>query len=329
MRTEHTRRGDHRNAVFIERFYQIFDKIGALADHRFVERLTQANGHRLDLADRDTAVSKETFVKRNQCLHLGVKIPAVRADAAAARRTELAGREIDQIGQTGHHLDDVGHRILFPLLLTLLNQVGVFTQQTGVEHEHNTVFVGHAAHVHQVADRERLPADQVRRGLHADKRNVLHAVLLDAGFELRDIHIAFERVFGMEDQRLVVKQFGHLTAVFENVRQCGGKVVVHRDHVARFDKSAADHVLGRTALVHRKQVFLAQHLLDCLLQALETLRTGIGVVGTQHRGDLVIAHRIGTAVGKHVEVDIFRTEAERIEAGILDRLQTAFDRHEI
>ena len=62
MRTEHTRRGDHRNAVFIERFYQIFDKIGALADHRFVERLTQADGHRLDLADRDTAVSKETFV---------------------------------------------------------------------------------------------------------------------------------------------------------------------------------------------------------------------------------------------------------------------------
>lgn len=245
------------------------------------------------------------------------------------RGGELARREVDQIGQTRHHADDLAHRVLLPLLLALFDQVGVLAQKARVEYQHDVVFVGHAPHVHHVGQREGLSADKVRRGLHADEGDIIHAVLLDAAFELLDVDVALEGVVRLELEGVVTQQLGYLATVFEDVGQRRGEVVVHRDNVARLDEGTADDVLGGASLMHRQQVFLAQDILYGLLQALERLRARIGVVGTHHGGKLVVAHGVGAAVGEHVEVDVARTQTEGVESRLIHGVETAFDGYEV
>ena len=134
---------------------------------------------------------------------------------------------------------------------------------------------------------------------------------------------------GMQHQRMIVQQLFDLSSIFEHMRQHGRKMVVGRDNVALLNKGPADDVLGRAALVNRQQVFFTQYVFDRLLKFDKTLRTGIRIVGLQHRGHLIVAHRIGSAVGQHVQVYIQRTQTERIETGLFDRVQAAFDRNQV
>ena len=285
------------NAFRIERVHQVADGVDTLADDGFVLCFVEAYGHRFDFTNRNTAVGKEAFEQRNHSFHFIVKFPAVGADAAAARGAEFAGREVNQIGQSGHCLDDVGHRILFPVLFALLDQVSVFTQQTGVEYQHQVVFVRDAAHVHQVGHREGLAADQVGRGFHADERNVLHACFGDEFFKFFNVHIALEGVVGVQFETCVGDQLHDFTAVLLDVSQSRGEVVVHGHRLTGLDESTRNDVLRSASLVDGQQVFLTQYVFHSFLQTHERLRTRIGVVGAEHRRELVVAHGIGTAVG--------------------------------
>jgi hypothetical protein len=67
---ESASRGDHRHACGVEVIHEVFDERGRLADHRLVGGFAQADGHGFDFAHRHAAVGEETFVKRNQVLHL-------------------------------------------------------------------------------------------------------------------------------------------------------------------------------------------------------------------------------------------------------------------
>jgi hypothetical protein len=68
---------------------------------------------------------------------------------------------------------------------------------------------------------------------------------------------------------VIVKKFLNLTSVLGHMGEYGGEVVVHRDYITWLDECAADYVFGCTALVDRKQIFLAKYFFDSFLKALE------------------------------------------------------------
>ena len=130
-------------------------------------------------------------------------------------------------------------------------------------------------------------------------------------------------------QSVVVKQLNNSTATLLNVSQRSGEVVVHRNHVAGLDERACDHVLGSATLVYGKKILLAQNIKHSLLQTLERLRAGIGIVGVHHSCELVVAHSVGAAIGKHIEEYIAGAQTEGIETSLLHRLETTLDGYEV
>ncbi len=122
-----------------------------------------------------------------------------------------------------------------------------------------------------------------------------------------------------------MQQLGDIGTYLEYVGERRGEVVVHRHDVAWLDESACQNVLGSAPLMHRQQIFLTQHIFDGLLHPHERLRSGIGVVGLHHGGELVVRHCVGSAVGEHVEEHIVRRQAVGVEARVFERFQTALD----
>ena len=101
-------------------------------------------------------------------------------------------------------------------------------------------------------------------------------------------------------------------------------MVVHRNHVSGFHKGAGNNVFTGSALVGGKQVFLAEDIPYGLLQAVKALGTGIGVVRTEHGGDLVVAHGVDAGIRQHVQIDVVRAELKGIKPGFPCGFQAAF-----
>ena len=94
-------------------------------------------------------------------LHFLGNGPVVRADAAAAGGGNLAGGKIHQIRQSAHGLQDVRAGRIPELVFTHLDEVGVFPDQGGVQHQHDAEFIANAADFPHVGNGEGLAANQV------------------------------------------------------------------------------------------------------------------------------------------------------------------------
>ncbi len=108
-----------------------------------------------------------------------------------------------------------------------------------------------------------------------------------------------------------------------------GKMIIHGDDVARLNESTANDILGTPSLVCREEVFFPKHVLYCFLQFVKTLRSGIGIVGLHHRGKLVVAHGIGSAVCEHVQENISGGQLKCVETRILNGKQTPVQGYQV
>ena len=207
-----------------------------------------------------------------------------------------------------------------------LDEVDVFRQQADVEHEQEPVLVADLADFAHVGDRERLSADQIGAGFHADVGHVLLAACGDQGFEFGDVHVALEGEVALDLERFVGEQLSDPAACQLNVGLGGGEVKVHRHHAVLAHEDLADDVLGGTALMHRQEVLGPEDLDDRLVESGVGSGAGVGVIGDRHRGDLLIAHGVRAAVREHVEEDVAVLQQERVEAGALDGFESFLDR---
>ena len=146
----------------------------------------------------------------------------------------------------------------------------------------------------------------------------------DAVAQLGGVQVALEGVGADRVDGVIRHQFLNLAAVQVNVGVRGGEMVVHGNHVPGLHEGAGDDVFTSAALVGGKQVFLAEDVPYGLLQAVKALGTGIGVVRTEHGGDLVVAHGVDAGIRQHVQVNVVRAKLERVEPGFLRGFQTAF-----
>jgi len=81
--------------------------------------------------------------------------------------------------------------------------------------------------------------------------------------------------------------------------------------------------------VHRQEILFTKHILHRFLEAVEALGACIGIICLHHRCQLVVTHGIGTAIGKHIQKNIFRAQPEGVESAFLQRLQPSFDWYKV
>ena len=105
------------------------------------------------------------------------------------------------------------------------------------------------------------------------------------------------------------------------VRLGGGEVVIHRDEGAGLDEGLGKQVLASASLVSRQQILVAENLLDRVCQLVKALRAGIGVIGQQHGGLLIVAHGIGAAIGQHIHENVAGAKKKCVVASFFHCLE--------
>ncbi|OPZ58435.1 MAG: hypothetical protein BWY88_01042 [Synergistetes bacterium ADurb.Bin520] len=146
-------------------------------------------------------------------------------------------------------------------------------------------------------------------------------MLGDGGLELGDVHVALEGEQALRVEGLVDDAVDGNAPGVEGMGQGGIEGHVEGKDVTGLHQGAEDHVLRRPPLVGGDDVVEAQHFLDGVLQGVEAVRPGVGLVSLHEGGPLVLAHGAGAGVGEEIDVDVLRPQAEHVE---MPRLQGLF-----
>lgn len=79
----------------------------------------------------------------------------------------------------------------------------------------------------------------------------------------------------------------------------------------------------------RAEGIFAEYVFHSLFQAVKALGAGIGVVRTEHGGDLVVAHRVDAGIRQHVQINVIRAELEGVETRFPCGFQAALHGNEV
>ena len=110
----------------------------------------------------------------------------------------------------------------------------------------------------------------------------------------------------------------HEDAARQFLMQARGREVHVARHVLPFlDHRLADQVFRAAPLMRGHDVLVAVVFLDRFFQMIEVAAAGVGFIAQHDARPLAIAHRAGAAVGEQIDVDIFRSQQERVVTGFL------------
>ena len=168
-----------------------------------------------------------------------------------------------------------------------------------------------------VLERKWLTADEVRSRFDADKRNACGRYFFNQRFEARNVEIAFERAIVDRLQAFRNDEFFDAPAEARDVRFRRREVEVHRNDVAGLNKCRGENVFRRASLVDGQEVIHAENFGNLRRHAVVGFGAGVGVVGTEHRGLLQVAHGVDAGVGEHVHEDIAILQKEGVVAGFV------------
>ena len=323
------RRGNDRNAALDELCRHKLDKLRTLRNYGFVHGLFQTNGHCLHLAYAHAAIGQKSLKQRDKVLHALVIGFVIHRHAAAARKTELAGGEIDDIGIGAEGARDLADAHVPTGGFTRFDKVQVVLHEACVQHDHDAVCPRNLRHIGHVLQREWLTADEVRTRFYTDKCNVLSAVARDAFVEFIQIDVALEGVVALGIETLVDDDLLDASANARDVRLSGGEVEIHRHHAAGLNERLGNDALAGASLMGGEEIFRAEQLADLGLQTIVGCAAGVAVVRGHHRGCLLVAHGVYTAVGEHVQKDILVAQQKCVVARFGHRLLPRFHRQEV
>ena len=108
-----------------------------------------------------------------------------------------------------------------------------------------------------------------------------------------------------------------------------GEVEVHRDNVARLDKSHGDDVLAGSALVSGQEVFCAEYFAHFVFKFGKGRAARVTVVGDEHGGLLPVAHGVDAAVGQHIHIYVFVLKQKCVVSRLGNAFEPFFHRRKI
>ena len=177
--------------------------------------------------------------------------------------------------------------------------------------------VAQGAHFAHVGHAHGLAARHVDRARQADIGNLVRAHAFDQRFELAQVDVALEGVQALRVVRLVDDHIDKGAARHLLVQPRRGEIHVAGDPIARLDQRLRDQMFGPAPLVRRHEILIAVVGLDRLQQMVEVATACIGFIAQHHACPLAVAHGVGPAVGKQVDVDILRAQQEGVVARLI------------
>ena len=209
-------------------------------------------------------------------------------DGSSAGKAKFAGREIDNVHLVGQQMVDFLGGHILALCLASFHEVDVVLQQRSVQYAGNTEFVTDVCHGQHVLQADGLSTDEVSSGFHAHIGNLLRSIFADGLLQFLQVKVALEGVVALGQQTFLLYQFKHLASATGNVCLCGGEVEVHDGHHSGLHKAFGQNVLAGASLVGGQHVVHAEDLLHGSLQTVESLASGIRVVGGVHGSGLAV-----------------------------------------
>jgi hypothetical protein len=135
---------------------------------------------------------------------------------------------------------------------------------------------------------------------------------LDEGLELRDVHVALERVRRVGIVGRPAGQVDRVAAPDLDVRPRRVEMDVVRDMVALPDERFEQDPLGGPPLVGGDDVGESEDIPDGGLEMEEVPAAGIGFVADHHAGPLVVAHGRRPGIREEVDEDLVRGDLEDV-----------------
>ena len=209
-------------------------------------------------------------------------------DGASAGKAKFAGRKIDDVHLVGQQMVDFLGSHVLALCLAGLHEVDVVLQQRSIQYAGHAEFVADVCHSQHVLQADGLSADKVGPGFHTHIGHLLGAIFADGLLQFLQVKVALEGIVALGQQPLLVYQLKHLASATGNVCLCGGEVEVHDGHHSGLHKTLGQNVLAGASLVGGQHVVHAEDLLHGSLQTVESLASGIRVVGGVHGCGLAV-----------------------------------------
>ena len=281
---------DAGHSTLGEQFAEVPDLGDAVGEVLFVHHLPESHGQCFQVTAGEAAVGGEAFEeddpRDDPVVHF---LCPARHEAADVHQGVLLAGHGDGVGGVHGGLQDLRHGHVPAVRLPVLDEPGVLRHAGGVEEQGNAVPFRHGGHVPEVLQAHGLSSAGVVGDGHHDEGNV-PPVVGEGLFKLGDVHVALEGVRVLPVEGLLDDAVHGGCLRVEDVPPGGVEGHVEGNHVPFLHERAEDHVLGGPALVDGNGVVEAQDVLHRLLQAVEAVRPGVGLVAHHDGGPLLLAH---------------------------------------
>ena len=244
--------------------------------------------------------------------------------AADVHQAVLLGGHGGSLGVGEHFAGDLADALILVAFLTLVDEVGVLGQTGGVDDQGDVVGLADLGDLADVGHGHGLTTVVVAgdgddgaahlAGMLSDE--VAHALGIDVALEGMVVGVGGGAFLDAEVKGLAAHDFG--------VAAEGVEVHVADGVHAGTGIDLRHDVVGSAALMGGLHVGHAEHFLHGLLQTVEGLAAGVGLVTLEHGAPLVLGHGGGAGVGDAVHVAIFSAQTEGVVAGFLQGLLAIF-----
>jgi len=304
---------DERDAGGAKLIAEVGHLFNARADVIIVDGLPDADGNRLHVAPRHTAVRVEAFVDDDEPTGLFVEKRIIeRQKPADIAARVLLGAHCSAVGEVAEFAHDGAHRFAGATRFPLLDEERILRDPGDVEDDANPVILRHGAHFPEIAEGDRLAAGHVHRCGNGEVGDALRSALRDERAESGNVDVSLEGVRARGNMRRWDDDIAERATGKFLVETRRREVHVPGDHVAVLDEQFRKDVFRPASLVRGDDMAVAVDIPHSFLQVREAHCPRIGLITHHHPSPLLRTHRICSAVREEVNRDCVRWEEERV-----------------
>src|SRR5208282_459060 len=140
------------------------------------------------------------------------------------------------------------------------------------------MFIADLSYLSQVREREGLSSDQIGRGFHANKSDIVLAKLLDYVLQFLRIHVSFELVLAFCFESVIVVDLQNRGPLQFDMSLGRGEVVIRWDNITWLDEDFRKEVLCSSTLMSVHHMLESHHIFDRVSELIECHAAGVRVI---------------------------------------------------
>ena len=296
------------DAGLTQSLHDVASRQQAVIEVVLIERFAKPDCNGLEIPSGETTVGREALCHDQDITFLESQLRIIGAEEAPdIPERVLFRRHRAAVGIAEHLAGDIDRRGILETLFTVFYEVGIFREATGIDVKRNAGRPGYAADVANIGHRNGLPTTRIVRNRHHDDGNAFRAVLGDEFLECLDIHVALERVIGVEITCFGTGQVDRRTSNELDVAARRVEVGVVRHDGVGFDHDPEQDVFRCPALMRWNDLLESEYVFHGVAKTVPAARPGVGLVAAHHGSPGFGGHGAGAGVRQQIDYDVFGT----------------------